>query len=62
MAMRRCNTHHYTYRIEFNRNRGTGDEIMYVSASNIYQAIDTCRLTFCQEVIITEVSQVCNLK
>ena len=62
MAMRRCNTYQHTYRIEFNRNVDTGDEIMYVSANNIYQAIDTCRLTFCQEVIITEVSQVCNLK
>ena len=62
MAMRRCNTHHYTYRIEFHRNRGMGDEIMYVLASNVHQAKEVCRMTFCQEVVITEVSQLCNLK
>lgn len=60
MAMRRCKTHHYTYRIEFSRNKAVGDEIVYVLASNIYQAIDTCRMTFGQGVVITEVSQLQN--
>lgn len=55
--MRHHTTTKHTYRIEFNRNKAVGDEIVYVLASNVHQAKEVCRMTFGQGVVITEVSQ-----
>ena len=55
--MRHHTTTKHTYRIEFNRNKTVGDEIVYVLASNHTEAKEVCRMTFGQGVVITEVSQ-----